>query len=533
MRIGKLGFNDNTVQTTAGYSTPGAIVYQSDADPYWENVSFCMPMNDLTDMKNNFMTKNGSAAISATQSMFGGYSLYIPSNGSSVSCPASSAFNLGVNNFTIEFWMRLDSLPAASAYQFICSQRTNYNSNESFTFGLYGDAGGTLLILELTDNTTRANVSVPYSTVAWAANTWYHIAVTRSGTALRSFVNGALATSSTVSASWGVGASTATFVLGDLTPTASSTPLKGYLDDFRITKGFARYTAPFTAPTSANPILEATSNIAPLNLATAGGDPYWSDVSLAMDMETLYDKRGRLATLVGSAALSSTQAKFGTNSYYQNGVAGNCATIPYDDGLNLRATTGFTIETWIYINGNSPQDGNTLRHGTIFGMTNSVSQTQLNFWVNGDATTTGLGLQMEYAVSAAYTYTNSTMTISQGAWHHVALCVDLTSTRFFMDGVMYTSTAVTANIPWATGTNTVSIGRAYPDSGVWSRVFNGYIDDFRITRYARYSANFTPPTSANPTFAFAPAATTIPGPTGPTGPSGVSGFEQSFLLMGV
>ena len=43
------------------------------------------------------------------------------------------------------------------------------------------------------------------------------------------------------------------FLMGSASNNASTTGINGYLDDFRITKGVARYIANFTPPTSAFP----------------------------------------------------------------------------------------------------------------------------------------------------------------------------------------------------------------------------------------------------------------------------------------
>jgi len=80
------------------------------------------------------------------------------------------------------------------------------------------------------------------STTNTAASTWYHVAVTRSGTSLRMFINGILESSATNSSD---------LVASGLNLGLISTPylMNGYIDDFRITKGVARYTANFTPPT--------------------------------------------------------------------------------------------------------------------------------------------------------------------------------------------------------------------------------------------------------------------------------------------
>jgi len=84
-----------------------------------------------------------------------------------------------------------------------------------------------------------------------AINTWYHIAVSRSGSTFRSFVNGVVEKTFTSSAT----------IFSDVTipyniGRSGYSPggyfyYNGYIDDLRINKGVARYTTTFTPPTSA------------------------------------------------------------------------------------------------------------------------------------------------------------------------------------------------------------------------------------------------------------------------------------------
>jgi hypothetical protein len=86
----------------------------------------------------------------------------------------------------------------------------------------------------------------------------------------------------------------------------------------------------------------------------------------------------------------------------------------------------------------------------------------------------------------------NTALITNGAWYHVAVARASGVARFFVNGTLVTSASHTYNF---TSTNLV-IGGYYSTS----YLYNGYIDDFRITKgFARYTANFTPPTAAFPT----------------------------------
>ena len=87
---------------------------------------------------------------------------------------------------------------------------------------------------------------------ALSNNTWYHVAVTRSGSTWRLFLNGTQEDSVTQSSY--ITDSGSTTRLGNYGPSATASDgLNGYIEDFRITRGVARYTSNFTAPTSAHP----------------------------------------------------------------------------------------------------------------------------------------------------------------------------------------------------------------------------------------------------------------------------------------
>ena len=78
-------------------------------------------------------------------------------------------------------------------------------------------------------------------------NSWTHIAVTRSGGVWRMFVNGVVDGSYTNA----VNVNEGIFKIG--ANSLVNGKLSGYIDDFRVTKGVARYTANFTPPTAAFP----------------------------------------------------------------------------------------------------------------------------------------------------------------------------------------------------------------------------------------------------------------------------------------
>ena len=80
-------------------------------------------------------------------------------------------------------------------------------------------------------------------------------------------------------------------------------------------------------------------------------------------------------------------------------------------------------------------------------------------------------------------------TLTTGQWYYVALCRASGSTRLFVNGTQSGSTYTDANSYLA---STLTVGSDGTSPGSY---LNGYIDDLRVTKYARYTTTFTPPTS--------------------------------------
>jgi hypothetical protein len=185
-------------------------------------------------MINNIETV-GDAKISTTQSKFGGSSMFFDGNGDYLSVPPNQNLVFGVGDFTVELWFRTQT----TVDQIIFDMRPPL-ANGAYPTLYY--TTGTLIWFTNLDNRVISG--------AIAQNTWYHVAVSRSGTSTRMFINGVQAGSTYTDST--------NYLCDKLFVGASSSgsgavSVFGYIDDLRITKGVARYTSNFTPPANALP----------------------------------------------------------------------------------------------------------------------------------------------------------------------------------------------------------------------------------------------------------------------------------------
>lgn len=195
----------------------------------------------IDSVKSTNIIAKGNAQTSTTQKKFGNSSIYFDGSGDYI--VTNSAFTdlyaFGSGDFTIEFWLYLNT---TTGVQIIYDSRpTSGGGGAQPTIYI---SGTTLLYYTNAGNRIAA-------ASALTSSVWQHIAVCRSGTATKMFVNGTQVGSTYTDSTVYVNAAGAPRLGIELDLT--SYPLNGYIDDLRVTKGIARYTANFTAPTATFP----------------------------------------------------------------------------------------------------------------------------------------------------------------------------------------------------------------------------------------------------------------------------------------
>ena len=182
-------------------------------------------------------------------------------------------------------------------------------------------------------------------------------------------------------------------------------------------------------------------------------------------------------TLTGNATRSSTQSKFGSYSLYM--TAGNLKLpVHADFGFG---TGDYTIEGWIYYT--TAQNNNPFYDNGTWGTNNF----DLVVRANSSPATWQIGI---YNGSSDRYLTDSTE-LTLNTWHHIAVTRSSGTTFLHRNG---TYVAGTAQSGWV-GNENLAAPSSQPrlGSNTWASL-NGYIDEFRISDIARYSAstNFTP-----------------------------------------
>jgi hypothetical protein len=180
----------------------------------------------------------GNAQISTAQSKWGGSSMAFDGTGDYLLLPPNPPNNLtplGTGDFTVEFWVRFTSF-----YNYITLIASTRGAN-----GFNAGSNASAQIVWYANGAERVR-----GTTAMSANTWYHIAFVRYSGVLKGYLNG---TQDGTTYTDSINYSTPIIRIADLD--SGGEFFTGYLQDLRVTKGYARYTANFTAPTAAFPTL--------------------------------------------------------------------------------------------------------------------------------------------------------------------------------------------------------------------------------------------------------------------------------------
>jgi hypothetical protein len=213
-----------------------------ETDPYRSNVSLLLHGDGTngsttivdTSPSPKTVTAVGNAQISTAQSKFGGSSIAFDGTGDYLSIASSAAFGFGTSDFTLEYFLRSSlsgtyihidtriAVPSETAPEL-------YSVNANLFYYTNG-------------------VQVITGTNVLSVDTWHHIALSKSATSTRLFVDGQQV-GSTYSDTKDYGSARPLTIGATFQGTAG---LNGYIDALRITKG-ARYHSNFTPPTAPFP----------------------------------------------------------------------------------------------------------------------------------------------------------------------------------------------------------------------------------------------------------------------------------------
>lgn len=179
----------------------------------------------------NTVTNFGDVELDTAQSKFGASSCrFFATNFSQLNIPASSSWNYGTGDFTIDCWVRFNATGPQALHAL----------------------GSNVAIILVTPSTGRFEIYGPGSWVidtgaatAFSTGVWYHIAIVRSGNSWTVYRDGASYASVTDSRSWGDSTS---MLRWGIDHTGGSV-FDGWCDEIRISKGIARWTSNFTPPT--------------------------------------------------------------------------------------------------------------------------------------------------------------------------------------------------------------------------------------------------------------------------------------------
>ena len=238
-----------------------AIKSSGTSDPYFSNVSLLLhgdgtngSQTIIDSSSNNFsMSVSGDAQISTSIKKYGTGSLLFDWNGDKVAANSSTAFSLSGGDFTIESWAYLTAY--AGNYSggnygaAVCASKSSGALTNGFEFDFQGTSNS-YTSLAFVARAGSSNSVFLNPSFSFALNTWYHVAVVKNGSTFTCYVNGTSIGSTTSSNTW---TNLSDLNVGWSGMTGYEYYFPGYIDDLRITKGVARYTANFTPPTAAFP----------------------------------------------------------------------------------------------------------------------------------------------------------------------------------------------------------------------------------------------------------------------------------------
>jgi len=402
--------------------------------------------------RDDFSLKN-KTLVTTEQKVVGSHSVKLSSSDNGQLYWADSDdWTLGTNDWTWEGWFRIITVSRMGLFGQI--------ADASNRCQMHYDVNGDLCFYAQMNSSTTY---IAYYRYSWTptSDTWYHIALVRSGGNMLLFIDGDLKTWTTTTKAISEATNfinlAAPFRIGAAHEGGLWRYLDSYVDGFRFSKGIARYTASFTPETE-----------------RFDSDSYTKILFYADDIADVSDSQHSLESVNG-------------NIGYGVGKFNNCPvftgteylkTAPHSD-WNI-GSKDFTIELWTKFTSVNTND--------LIGYRGTGNNDVWRFYIGGTGT---IKFQSVYGGS---TEINITTTypggLSTGTWYHMALVREGSEFRFYVDGIKIGSGTDSSALHYYENVGTLNIGMV--DSGYY---MNGYLDEVKLSiGIARYNQDFTAPT---------------------------------------
>jgi len=420
----------------------------------------------------NVLETVGNAQISTAVVKYGTGSMAFDGTGDYLVSNAASTdlYAFGSGNFTIELWVYFNTV-----------------SSDGIIYDCRNAADSTQPVIYRNSAVIQyyANAGNRITSPTIAINTWYHVAVSRAGTTTIMFINGNQVGTYADSTVYTCGAQRPIIGAAGITGFVGTVGLNGYVDDIRVTKGYARYWYNFQPPTRAFPnyggtVIELEDPLFQYNTLLLNGDG-----TNGAQNNTFLDSSTNNFTITRNG--NTTQGSFSPyGSNWSNFFNGSSALTVSSTSSQFSFSGDFTWEMWINLSV-VPTSGGYAGIAFSRGANASVSAFQI-YLVDAS------GLRLEATISIGgtdYNYQSSALTVSAGTWNHYAIVRSGTTVTGYFNG---TAVGTLTGVSGTTNTPTVnpSVGARANYGDLY---LNGYISNLRMVGSALYTSSFTPSTT--------------------------------------
>jgi hypothetical protein len=464
----------NTVKITVPHNAPDTLYYYctshnsmngrisvttdvTKADPYaWKNV-IAMPLINAVDESGTInctqtsqTVTNSSTTFAGVTNFYGSAASFSRSSANYLSVPDSAGIELGSDDFTIEFWLYLNN--TTNQYEGIISKPGGGDAQAAPI--IYKETNGNIQINFSEAGSSNWNIGKNIGNCAQLAFKWHHVAITRDGSTFRWFLDGVFVkTQTSANALYDNGNP---LYIGKYTqfPGSVTYGFDGYLQDFRLYKGVAKYTSTTIGdqafiPASTNP------DILP---DTPSGVGTKTQLTKITDGAVSFDGTGDYLSIADNADFTLGTNDFTMEGYFYATAYNNYAR-PFGQSTEGGGSTNNAIGFFFDTGGNG--DTLYLRYGTDpSGSGNTITISNFNGGKNN--------------------------------WFHLALVRDGADLKIFKNGILLHTENIGASYSIYDSSANFNIGASSNPGEYWT----GFISNVRVINgTALYTSNFIPPTA--------------------------------------